>query len=334
MSSEGADIKYDDFYAGEGGIDEEEALNPDDSLESGVFEEAREAELGKGRLDEEIERLEERVLDPKPWQLRGEVRSSQRPKNSLLNERLDFKSGAQILENTVSREFSENLEKTIKQRVLDEAWDDVAKYEVARPVQENFEKESLEFGRSQKGLAEIYEDRFKRNMLGLPVETEGDKAKVEIQELFRSICYHLDNLSNLSFVPKPEALAPARIAMGNVPSIKREEKIPVFVSEGSQRAPREMFDNRRKAVFEEKVEMGSGDKKRVHRKVKRNIRNRLKEKRRKERGEKLEVMGQSKFEYRQMKKSQAKIRKETEQKKTQSVKYTKSSQFFQNLQVF
>jgi len=318
---------------------EEEANEDDEELENGVFEEIRDAELQgdkkkKNKLDEEIDRLEEKILNPKPWQLKGEIRSSQRPKNSLLEEKLDFKSGAQILENTISREFSENLEKVIKQRVLDEAWDDVAEYAFSKPLQENFgTKEALNFQKSQKGLAEIYEDKFKKNILNLPVETEGDKAKIEIQDLFKSICYHLDNLSNLSFVPKPEALAPAKISMNNVPSIKREEKIPVFVSDGMQKSANELFDNRKKGVFEEKVEMAKDDKRRMHRKVKRNIRNRMKEKKKKENLKELSVKGQTKFEYNQLKKSQAKIKKETEQKNIQSVKYTKSSQFFQNLQV-
>ena len=340
---EGEDIKYDEFYKGDGEIEEEGEENHDDELENGVFEEIRDAEIEenskenkeKTKLDEEIDKLEDRMLNAKTWQLKGEVRSTQRPKNSLLEEKLDFKSGAQILENTISREFSENLEKVIKQRVLDEAWDDVAEYAFAKPLQENFStQEALNFEKSQKGLAEIYEDKFKKNILNLPVETEGDKAKVEIHDIFKNICFHLDNLSNLSFVPKPEALAPAKISMNNVPSIKREEKIPVFISEGMQKSANELFDNRKKAVFEEKVEMAKDDKRKMHRKVKRNIRNRIKEKQRKEKINELSVKGQTKFEYNQLKKSQAKIKKETEQKNTQSIKFSKSSQFFQNLQVF
>lgn len=66
------------------------------------------------------------------------------------------------------------MEKTIKQRVLDEAWDDVAEYNLAKPMQENFgNEEQLNFGKSKKGLADIYEDKYKKNILNLPVETEG-----------------------------------------------------------------------------------------------------------------------------------------------------------------
>lgn len=274
-------------------------------------------------------------MDKKAWQLKGEVRSSQRPKNSLLEENLDFKSAVNLLENTASKEFSDSLEKIIQQRALDEAWDDVPEYIYqTKAIQENFaNEEQLNFEKSSKGLADIYEEKFKKNILNLPVETEGDKTKVEIQELFKKICFSLDHLSNLSFVPKPDALKNAQISVKNVPSIKREEKIPIFISEQTQKGKKELFDQKN-AVFQEKNEMTKEEKKQKHRKIKRNIRNKNKEKKRKEALQQLTVLGQTKFEYNQVKKSQAKIKKETKQKNTQSVKYTKSSQFFENLQVF
>ena len=231
-------------------MEEENNNENDDEIENAVFEEVRDAELetkGKNKLDKEIDRLEDKIINPKPWQLKGEIRSAQRPKNSLLEEKLDFKSGVQLLENTVSKEFSEHLEKTIRQRILDEAWDDVAEYAFAKPIQENFANaEQLNFEKSQKGLADIYEDKFKKNILNLPIETEGDKAKIEIKELFKNICYNLDNLSNLSFIPKPQALVPAKISVNNIASIQREEKIPVFVSEGMQKTANELFDQKKR----------------------------------------------------------------------------------------
>ena len=77
----------------------------------------------------------------------------------------------------------------------------------------------------------------------------GDKAKIEIQELFKNLCYNLDHLSNLNFVPKPEALTPAKISLKNVASIKREEKIPIFISESMQKGPSELFDRKKKGCF-------------------------------------------------------------------------------------
>ena len=47
---------------------------------------------------------------------------------------------------------------------------------------------------------------------------------------------------------------------------------------------------------------------------------------------KLEFSGQTKFAYNQVKKSESKLNKQVENKKEQSVKFTKSNQFFGNLQ--
>lgn len=52
---------------------------------------------------------------------------------------------------------------------------------------------------------------------------------------FKTLSYTLDNLSNLSFTPKP-FMEKINITT-NVPSIKLEEKIPIFVSEKMQKAP-------------------------------------------------------------------------------------------------
>lgn len=85
------DIHYEDFFKGkneEDVEDQEEANELDEEIENAVFEEAREGELanqdGKTKIDEEIDRLEDKILGQKPWQLKGEVRGLQRPKNSLL----------------------------------------------------------------------------------------------------------------------------------------------------------------------------------------------------------------------------------------------------------
>ena len=61
--------------------------------------------------------------------MKGEIKSVQRPQNSLLEEHLDFKYGGlsrqgKKQEVSITKEFTDNLEKMIKQRIVDEAWDD------------------------------------------------------------------------------------------------------------------------------------------------------------------------------------------------------------------
>lgn len=53
-----------------------------------------ENDLRQQRMRKRIEELEEKALAGKPWQLKGEITSSTRPKNSLLEEVLEFDSVA------------------------------------------------------------------------------------------------------------------------------------------------------------------------------------------------------------------------------------------------
>lgn len=139
----------------------------------------------------------------------------------------------------------------------------------------------------------------------------------------------------MNFVPKPESLNLAKIVPAtNLPSIKKEEKIPIFISTKTQKTAEEIFDPRKKGVFENKTELESEEKKTLHRQVKRGLRNKLKEKKRKEKMTMLTVKGQTKFEYNEAKKAQSKVKKVIEKKNVESVKFTKSAQFFKNLQVF
>ncbi len=77
-------------------------------------------------------------------------------------------------------------------------------------------------------------------MLNLTSNTEEDKLRREIEYAFKTLSYTLDNLSNLNFTPK-SVVEQAQI-ISNIPSMKKEEKIPIFVSEKMQKAPQELFD--------------------------------------------------------------------------------------------
>ena len=63
-------------------------------------------------------------MSDKPWQMGGEAAAPVRPENSLLAEDLDFISGVRETP-VITEAVSKNLEDIIKQRVKDQAWDDV-----------------------------------------------------------------------------------------------------------------------------------------------------------------------------------------------------------------
>ena len=57
--------------------------------------------------------------------------------------------------------------------------------------------------KNPKSLAELYEEEFK-NVLNLPGQNnQQQKIKIEIDNLFKEVCYKLDALSNFNFIPKP-----------------------------------------------------------------------------------------------------------------------------------
>ena len=72
----------------------------------------------------------------------------------------------------------------------------------------------------------------------------------------------------------------------------------------------------------------------LRRKSKRIFRTRMKEKIKKNLVKKLAHAGMTKHEYNIVERSKSKLTKETKNKSQQSIKFTKSNQFFTNLQVF
>ena len=64
--------------------EEKDEIN-DEEVENDVFDQAR----------EEILKLENELLEEKSWQYKGEISATKRPKNSLVNEELIFKTGFQ-----------------------------------------------------------------------------------------------------------------------------------------------------------------------------------------------------------------------------------------------
>merc|ERR1712094_57101 len=103
--------------------EEEEEQAGGESLESGlVGEEAEEKksrqEVRTERLARRIQRMEEANMAEAHWTMKGEVKASQRPENSLLEVDLDFQhSSNPPLEPT--QEIADELEEIIKARILE-----------------------------------------------------------------------------------------------------------------------------------------------------------------------------------------------------------------------
>jgi U3 small nucleolar RNA-associated protein MPP10 len=108
--------------AGDEKEDDEEAA-ADGILEENVPAKQVEEGFANHKMIKKIELMEDQMAGGRSWQMGGEVQSKQRPLNSLLAEHLDFNLGVK-LPPTISKDVTTNLESQIKQRILDELFDD------------------------------------------------------------------------------------------------------------------------------------------------------------------------------------------------------------------
>src|ERR1700689_1899311 len=104
------------------------------------------------------------MAEGKSWQMGGEIYARARPLNSLLAEHLDFNLGVK-LPPTISKETTDNLESVIKQRILDELFDDPIRKLPEDTKHKGDDDNMFDFSKSKKGLGELYEDDFRKNVI-------------------------------------------------------------------------------------------------------------------------------------------------------------------------
>ncbi|XP_006167299.1 U3 small nucleolar ribonucleoprotein protein MPP10 [Tupaia chinensis] len=232
------------------------------------------------KMNEKIASLEKELLEKKPWQLQGEVTAQKRPENSLLEETLHFDHAVRMAP-VVTEETTLQLEDIIKQRIRDQAWDDVARKE--KPKEDVFEYKkrlTLDHEKSQLSLAAIYEQEYIK-LSQQKTEEEENPEHVEIQKMMESLFLKLDALSNFHFTPKPPV--PDIKVVSNLPAITMEEVAPVSVSDAHLLAPEEIKEKNKAGDVKTAAERTVTDKKRERRKKKyeKRLKTKEKEKRRK-----------------------------------------------------
>lgn len=96
--------------------------------------------------------------------------------------------------------------------------------------------------KSEKGLAEIYEDEYMKQMHNVDKKKdELDAKKRELDVLFRRICVALDRLCNADFTPA--AAVKSLSVTSSAPALAMEEALPMSVSTESQKAPEEIYSS-------------------------------------------------------------------------------------------
>ncbi|GLD67602.1 U3 small nucleolar ribonucleoprotein protein MPP10, partial [Lates japonicus] len=228
------------------------------------------------KMSQKIEELEKAALTEKPWQLSGEVTAQSRPENSMLEEDVEFEQVSRMAPAT-TEETTLQLEDIIKQRIKDQAFDDVVRKE--KPKEEVFEYKkrlTLDHEKSKQSLAEIYEQEYLKQSQQKTAEEEENPAHVEIQKLMDTLFLKLDALSNFHFTPKPPV--PEVKVVSNLPSITMEEVAPVSTSDATLLAPEEVKEKTRAGDLLGDTEKTSTDKKRERRQKKKVKRLKIKEK--------------------------------------------------------
>ena len=223
-------VNYDKELDELDGDEEEESDEANDEMMS-------EFQKKDAQTQQKAKELEEEYLKEKPWQLKGEVRAGDRPQDSLLEEYVDFESGARPLP-VYTEEFTKKLEDLILQRVKTNKYDDVEKKERKEELPFDYKRRILlETEKNKEGLAKLYENEYLKQK-GASQKDENPVHK-EIKEKMRRLFMQLDSLCNFNYVPKA-ANSEIKV-INNLPAINVEEAIPEAVSDATLIAPQELL---------------------------------------------------------------------------------------------
>jgi len=309
------EIKYNKFFDKPENKYKNSKLGEDDTSNSDVDE---------NEIFSQIKKIEEKMIsNKKDWSTKGEILGKERPKDSLLTKAMDFEVGLKAPP-IPDREFTDKLENMIKQRIIDDIFDDPIKKDFINLNEQKKAENELDFEKSKKGLGEIYEEKYLGNE---NTESKVDEIKKDCDDLCNQLFDIFKQMTNGTATPyglkgKKEDL----INITNIPAIQIEDK-GNFVSDNTEKikSGKEML-NIKKLRTKNKEEMTSEELKNIHNKKKRNIKNRIHKKENKKKLEELTTMLGSKFEAK-IKMKQEKNKKLEKMDKTQGKEY-RSGQFF------
>ena len=197
--------EQEDFATVGGVADPAAGVGPQEE-DSGEGEKKSRQEVRAERMERRIKRLEDANMAEAHWSMRGEVKASQRPENSLLEVDLDFQHSSEPpIEPT--QEIADELEDIIKTRIVEGRFDDVipAVLPDASAEARTLEGEELDDKKATRGLAEVYESEFMQARGLSDVEDKQRRKQEACWTLYRSIAARLDALSHFQFTPKPQA---------------------------------------------------------------------------------------------------------------------------------
>lgn len=198
------------------------------------------------KLQEEIAQLEAELVAEKKWTMKGEVRSNDRPVDSLLNDEevpnLEFDRTSKPVP-VITDKITETIEDLIKRRIKNDEFDDLPKRLIS-DVRTFVQKQKAEVSdqKSSKSLADIYEDEFHGVDPDAKISDEVQEAHAEITQLFTQLNYKLDSLCLAHYIPKPSEYKSLEIKVTDGPaSISTDDAQPLHVSDEVKLAPQEIY---------------------------------------------------------------------------------------------
>ena len=271
-------VKFQDFYdennnqpeeeeEEEGLSEQEEILNQEeeeDLAERGVLRAATNHQKQQAKVSKQIESLEREALSEKAWEMKGEVKSSSRPENSLLEATLEYDRPTKVAP-VITPETTATLEDLIRSRIGQEQFDNVVPRRGGGGEEEALKQKSsiaadVSTEKSKLGLGDLYAADVMAKDNGPTVEQQNLEASV--QTAFDKLCWKLDALSNFHFTPKP-VFREASIDVNRAPAISMEDKVPMSVSQADCAAPEVVYHkkrNHRQALVQSREEMSKGEK--------------------------------------------------------------------------
>lgn len=216
------------------------------------------------KLAEEIRKMESELVAKRAWTLSGEAAAQDRPKNSLLEQDLDFEHAGKPVP-VATEEISEDLEDLIKRRIIAGEFDELVKRRPGGDLPADTRRGlvELEDTKGKKSLAELYEEEHVKNTNPDYVNKDDEKMRKEekeIESMWSDVSAKLDALSSWQYKPKPAAASLTVVA--DVATIAMEDAQPTTaqgVAGGeSMIAPQEVYNPTKDAADKSEVVGKSG----------------------------------------------------------------------------
>lgn len=249
--NDGRDQEEEDQEGEDQEYNEEEYDNAIGSMRQDLYEKSS-FEKQQEHINKEIKSLEDELVAEKKWSMKGEVKSDQRPEDSLLTDKESFQfDRVSKPVPIITEEITETIEDLIRKRIKNDEFNDLPKRFLNDVIKPQKERVEVPETKSTKSLAEIYEDKYTGNETN-EKEEKINKDHQEITELFNKLNYKLDSLTSFNFIPKPHENKVIEIKNN---TINMEDSQPEFVSNENRLAPQEIFN---KSKGDNEISLKSG----------------------------------------------------------------------------